>query len=324
MKNEIQLTTFQDEFLSEAAALFIANFRKQRQVTPLLPDLMEEPEKVINLLKGFLHSTPGIAAFRDGRLVGYLSWLPINRFRNMDRTGAFCPEWGHAVDEDGAASIYLAMYQKAAVQWNSAGCQVYAITLLAADQPAAKFWFWNGFGMIVINAIRSTQPLNLPKQESLVIRTAQPEDAETIALLEAEHFLHYSAPPISMAPQPHEDATGYREFLRRLNCTVCLAWIGNNPVGYVRFEPQGFGAAAIVRSETTIAISAAYTRLQFRGQGVAPALLEAGLQYYAEKGFNRCSVDFESTNPEASHFWLKYFDPVCISVMRILESKEVV
>ena len=319
MNSRIQVTTFQDEFLSEAAALFIANFRKQRQATPLLPDKLEEPEQVINLLKDFLHSTPGIAALRNGRLVGYLSWLPIDRFRNMDRTGAFCPEWGHAVAEDGAASIYLAMYRKAAVQWNTAGCQVYAITLLSADQPAAKFWFWNGFGMIVINAIRSTQPLNISKPKNLVIRAAQPEEAETIARLESEHYIHYSSPPISMVPQPPEDVEGYREFLRRPNCKVWLAWIGNDPVGYVRFEPQAFGAAAIVRSDTTIAISAAYTRPQFRGHGVAPALLEAGLQHYAAKGFNICSVDFESTNPEASHFWLKYFDPVCISVMRILE-----
>jgi c-di-GMP-related signal transduction protein len=54
----------------------------------------------------------------------------------------------------------------------------------------------------------------------------------------------------------------------------------------------------------------------------AKALFNKGLKYYAEKGYERCSVDFESTNPEATHFWMNYFEPVCISVMRLTEAQE--
>jgi len=32
--------------------------------------------------------------------------------------------------------------------------------------------------------------------------------------------------------------------------------------------------------------------------------------------YKRCAVDFESINPEAAHFWMKYFQPACISVNR--------
>lgn len=77
--------------------------------------------------------------------------------------------------------------------------------------------------------------------------------------------------------------------------------------------------AAIVESDTTIAITAAYTRPAYRGRGAALALLNAGLAYYAEQGIERCSVDFESFNPEAAAFWMKVFQPVCYSVIRVPE-----
>ena len=43
------------------------------------------------------------------------------------------------------------------------------------------------------------------------------------------------------------------------------------------------------------------------------------LRDYAAQGFGRCSVDFEAFNVEAATFWLKYFDPVCLSVTRVPE-----
>ncbi len=320
MKNEIQIIPFREEFLDEAAALFIANYRKQRQAIPILPERMEDHQLNVKMLTEIFHSTPGLAALQNGRLVGYMGWYLIDHFRNTDRKSAYCPEWGHAVLEGAAGSIYQVIYREAAAQWRKDGCQAYAITLLADDQPAERFWFWNGFGMIVVDAIRSITPVNIPNPSSLFIRTAQIDDAEVIAMLEAEHYRHYSEPPISMAPQPPEDAAAYRKLLSQPHNNVWLAWEGSKPAGYMRFEPKSFGAADIVYSESTIAISAAYTRPEYRGQKVAPAMLVAGLRYYAKKGYERCSVDFESINPEASYFWMKYFEPVCISLMRLAEA----
>jgi ribosomal protein S18 acetylase RimI-like enzyme len=271
------------------------------------------------MLRGLFHSTPGIAALQNGQLAGYMSWLLLDHFRGTDRKGAYCPEWGHAVREEAANSIYRWMYQEASRQWLAAGCGVYAITLLAGDHAAEKFWFWNGFGMIVVDALRPIQPLQIAALEKLILRKARLEDAEIIAVLEVEHYRHYTAPPISMAPQPPNDATAYREFLSQPDNQVWLACDGDYPVGYMRFEPQTFGASDIVQSETTVAISAAYTRPGYRGQRAALGMLEAGMKFYAEKGYERCSVDFESTNPEASHFWLKYFEPASVSLMRITE-----
>jgi GNAT superfamily N-acetyltransferase len=316
MKEKLQIIPFREEFLGEAAALFIASYEAQRQAVPVLPPDLEDAHAVAKLIAELMQVSPGLAAVENGRLQGYMGWWLIDGFRNTPRKGAYCPEWAHAADPQALDYIYKALYREAASLWHAAGCQVHALTLLANDKAAERFWFWNGFGMIVVDAIRSIQPVGAPAPERLEIRRAEIEDAEAIAALEIEHWQHYLQPPTLMAPQTPEDAASYRIFLSDPHNSVWLALDEGEAVSYMRFEWRSFGAAEIVRSDTTTAITAAFTRPGYRGRGAAPAMLEAALQNYRELGYERCSVDFESINPEARIFWQKYFQTVCISVNR--------
>lgn len=316
MKEKLRIIPFREDLLEEAAGLFVTNYKALRQAVPVLPPNMEDSQAVAKMLAELMKISPGLAAVENGRLKGYLGWWLIDGFRNTRRKAAYCPVWAHAAEAQALESIYSALYREAAGQWHAAGCQVHALTLLANDKAAERFWFWNGFGMLVVDAIRSIQPLQVVYPQKLEIRRAGIEDAGAIATLEVEHWAHYAQPPTLMAPQTPEDAAGYRNFLGDPQNSVWLACAGSEVVGYMRFEAQSFGAVEIVRSEKTTAITAAYTRPPYRGQGAAPALLDAALRHYGALGYERCSVDFESINPEAAYFWLKTFTPVCFSLNR--------
>jgi GNAT superfamily N-acetyltransferase len=125
-----------------------------------------------------------------------------------------------------------------------------------------------------------------------------------------------------MVAQQGDDAAAFANLLNNPANSVWLALMAGKPVGYMRFEGSSFGAASVVGAETTVAITGAYTRPAYRGKGAAVALLDAALQTYAAQGFARCSVDFESFNPEAAAFWMKYFEPVCFSLLRVPELSE--
>jgi hypothetical protein len=43
-------------------------------------------------------------------------------------------------------------------------------------------------------------------------------------------------------------------------------------------------------------------------------------QAHRAQGFERYAVNFESFNPEAASFWMKYFDPLVYSLMRCPEA----
>ncbi len=300
-----------EERLEEAAALFIERYRKLRQDIPLLPVDLENSQAVIERLEKMVEAGHALAALEDGHLSGYVCWFVVEDFRDTGRIAAYCPEWGHAATRE----VYLALYRAAVQEWISAGCQTYAWSYLANDTIAADFLHWNGYGMICVDAVRPIAPPRKNPAEGFVIRRAGGEDADAIALLEAEHCRYYSLPPTLMMPLEPSDAAQIREFLTQPENSIWLAERDGELAAYQVFRKHVPGAAHIVRSEKIIAVSMAFVRPQYRGSGAGSAVLSAALQYYAGLGYECCAVDFESINPYAFNFWLKHFTPVALSVM---------
>lgn len=319
----MEIKSFHDDYLADAAALFIANLQKLRKEVPILPQDMEEPDRVMVLLKEMMSTCPGVAALERGRLIGYLGWWIIDRFRETERRAAYVPEWAHATVqmgmEESRPGIYRALYRAAAAHWVEQGCQAHAVTLLASDKVAERTWFWSGFGLTVIDAVRPVQPLRVEPPPNLIIRKAVLDDVQLLAEIEAEHWNHYGLPPILMVPQAPDGPDEFAVLLSEPQNSVWLALDNGSPAAYMRFETSTRGAAQIVQSKTAFAITGAFTRPAYRGQGAAPALLDSALRDYASHGYKCCTVDFESLNPEAAVFWMKYFQPVCLSLIRIPE-----
>lgn len=311
----MEITSFQPNYLPEMAALFVASLHRLRQSVPILPDTLEAPEQVMPRLRDWFRA-PGIVALDAGKVVGYLNWFIVDQFRGTERRGAYVPEWGHAASDP---LVYRAMYRSAAALWREAGCQVHALSLLAHDDAAVNVWFWNNFGLTVVDAIRPIQPLDVAPSPGIEIRKAGASDIDALCALEIEHAHHYAEPPIQMAAYEPHTAAELEAFMREPHNSLWLALDGDNYAGYMRFEPNGDGACAIVDAPDKIANTGAFVRPAYRGRKLAPALLDAALRDYAAQGFTRCSVDFESFNPEAANFWLRYFSPVCYALTRIPE-----
>ena len=197
---------------------------------------------------------------------------------------------------------------------------MHAISILAHDRAVVDQWFWQGFGLTVVDAVRPVQPLAAPAPVSLTIRKATPADAGLLAALDAEHCRHYTASPIFMAPPHQNDAAEFAAFLARPRNAAWLALDGDSPAGFLRFDGYEVDGVGILEGERTVFINGAWLRPAYRGQRLAPAMLDAALRDYEDQGFTCCAVNFESFNPEAALFWPRYFDPVCYSLTRIPET----
>jgi GNAT superfamily N-acetyltransferase len=315
----MQIIPFDSSHIPAAAAIFSQQFKHQRQAVLSLPNRFEDQAEVITLIEGMLQKHSGVAAIVDGELVGYLLWFYINNFRNARRKAAYCPVWAHAAHPDSQSVIDRALYRAASTQWAEAGCEVHAITLLAYDEAAIQTWFWSGFGLTVVDAIRPITPFGYEPQPGVSIRQAQLDDIEILADLEAEHWHHYLAAPVFMNPAPPSPPAEFAELLKSPGGSAWLAFVDDQPAGYLRLEAAGSGAAEIVAADTTVSITGAYVIPALRGRKIAPALLDAALHNYVGRGYLACSVDFESLNPEASVFWMRHFEPVCYSLLRVPE-----
>jgi ribosomal protein S18 acetylase RimI-like enzyme len=315
----MQILSLNAGHLSAAAELFARNFQTQRQLVPSLPDRFENPEEVSTRLSRMLQNQSGVAAVSGDQLDGYLMWFSIDNFRNAKRRAAYCPVWAHAASAGQEKAVYQALYRAASAQWAADGCEVHAITLLSGEKAAVDTWFWSGFGLAVVDAVRPIAPLDMAIPEGVTLRKANGSDAHFLADLEAEHWRHYLEAPIFMNPSPPSTAVEFIELLNTSGSSAWLAFTENRPVGYLRLEPSSQGASEVVAADTTVSITGAYVTPHQRGRNIATVLLDAALKDYAAQGYRACSVDFESFNPEAAAFWMRYFDPICYSLIRVPE-----
>lgn len=313
----MEVTTFKKDYLPDMAGMFVQNFKKLRSAVPALPGLMEDTDRVISMLVELSDACPGVVALEGGKLLGYMGWFIVDHFRETERKGAYCPEWGHGAVEEAKPQIYRAMYRMAAKYWADSGCHTHALTLLAHDRQAEKVWFWNGFGLTVVDAIRSTHPLEGVLPGDICVRKAALDDVEALQVMELEHWQHYRQPPILMEAYHPADADTLTHFISEPQNSIWLARDANDYMGYLRFDANM--SDAVAAAPDRIANTGAYIRPQYRGRNAATAMLDAALRDYADQDYRRCSVDFESFNPEAVSFWLRYFEPVCFSLIRIPE-----
>jgi len=62
----------------------------------------------------------------------------------------------------------------------------------------------------------------------------------------------------------------------------------------------------------------AFVKSEYRGKGVGTRLLKEVFDYCVEAGKSFVHVSFETANPYANKFWLKYFKPAIRSVRRTI------
>jgi predicted GNAT family acetyltransferase len=89
----------------------------------------------------------------------------------------------------------------------------------------------------------------------------------------------------------------------------------------MRLGPADEDVCTIIYDEKTTSIYAAFTKEKVRSEGIATALLDHALKSARESGYERCAVPFEPMNLLGTRFWLKYFKPVCYSLLRIVDDR---
>jgi GNAT superfamily N-acetyltransferase len=318
----LDIVPLSEKHLEDAAALFAACYGQQRRLLPLLPARYEDPSGVLTMLADLVQSVPGVAAIAGGRLCGYLvAFTGLAQFKGRE-TGAYCPEWGHAAAGPDRSSVYRHMYESLSERWVKDGCLTHAITFFAQDSEVADVWFRNGFGMIVVDLLRSLDPVPGTRPGGMELRRIEPEEAGLSLPLIHELDQHMRRAPVFLTDMEVPDEEECRSWLAGPAHSLWLASHNGELAGYMRAEPPKRGGSIdIVHDPGTISITGAYTRPEYRGMGVGNALLSQVVIWAVANGYQRCSVVFESQNIPGSHFWLRHFQPVCHSLIRRIDER---
>jgi GNAT superfamily N-acetyltransferase len=176
-----------------------------------------------------------------------------------------------------------------------------------------------GFGMFAIDAIRGLEPI----QGDVVdvrIRRAELSDLGQVMELQEVLWQYMKGSPIFLLSEKRDRAY-YEEWLENPNKVVWLAYSNDEPVAFMRLGPADNDVCTIIIDGKTTSIYAAFTKKKARSEGIATALLDHALKSARASGYERCAVPFEPMNLLGTRFWLKYFKPVCFSLLRIVDDR---
>lgn len=97
------------------------------------------------------------------------------------------------------------------------------------------------------------------------------------------------------------------------------AFQGNETIAFIEVTDGGENFATEVSSMKNIC--GAYCMPEFRSKGIMQNLLNFTISTLKTEGYTRLGVDFESLNPTAYGFWLKYFTAYTHSVVRRIDEQ---
>lgn len=316
---QVEVVPIGDEHLEQAAVLFVKGYQQARRFEPLLPPCHEHAERMLPRLRQLSRRATGVAAMRDGIMVGFLLGQVMPDWRG--KRAVYAPEWAHAAVGRDSRGLYQAMYAQVSRQWVADGCHTHLITLLADGRQVVDTFLWFGFGLTCVDAMRELCPA--PDDSSGVdVRRAGPVDTSTLLNLASALKDHLSAAPVFLPAKP---AVTHEEIVDRLAdpaIGIFVACEGGEVVAYVDVRAANPSAAYIIDDPKTASIKAMYTRQECRGRSIGRRLLNEAIKWAGSSGYERLAVDFEPQNVPGSRFWLEHFRPVCYSMIRHIEAND--
>jgi GNAT superfamily N-acetyltransferase len=321
----MKIVDFNHSHVPMAMEIAIGNYELEQLQVQILPKVKSVPD-----LTQFADNQLGVAAFEGDRMIGYLcAYYPReDAFGTTMVRGTFTPIHAHGVISDSSYHrdrIYSLLYQGAAQKWVKEGIRSHGIALYAHDKDPIHSFFYNGFGLRCIDAIRSLD--DIPSE----ITSAHLEEAELEYCVVPKNewrllLEHHNALITHLGNSPtfmHFDIMDEDELYRRTgeDTRYYAAKARGNYIAYVKISSEGENF--VTEFKDMMNISGAYCDPKYRGIGVYHNLLIFLMKELKREGYQLLGVDCESFNPTARGFWLKYFTEYTHSVVRRIDDKAI-
>ncbi|MDF2540228.1 MAG: putative glycosyl hydrolase [Herbinix sp.] len=334
----MKIVDFNYEHIEKAKEIALVNYERERRSVPVLPK-----EETVPDLEHFADNRLGVAAFEGEEMLGFLcAYAPReDAFGTTKVKGTFSPIHAHGVvlndETEGDVTqvhttkrynrdrVYSLLYQEAAKKWVKEGIRSHAIGLYAHDKDAINSFYYNGFGLRCIDAIRSLEaipdPVNIAEPFNTQLKYCELPRNEWGLLLEEHNALisHLGNSPTFMKLDAMDQAGLYQHAGEDVR--YFTAKKEGNHIAYIKISNDGENFAT--EDKKMININGAYCKPEFRGSGIYHNLLCYLMNVLKKEGYLLLGVDCESFNPTARGFWLKYFAEYTHSVVRRIDDKAV-
>jgi GNAT superfamily N-acetyltransferase len=315
---KIHIIDFTAAHIEQATYVAKQNYEAERRVVHALPPVDTVPD-----LTPYAENGLGVAAFDGDKMLGFLCCTsPFrNAFRSTDATGVFSPMGANGTIIENRAEIYARLYQAVGEKWAQAGATSHAICLYAHDKYGQEQFFRYGFGLRCIDAIRPMNRITAPACADY--NYCELTSDQFIQIIPLNHMLdaHMAASPTFM-PRPPDTELSFMDKAIRNYCRYFAAKKDDKVIAFAGVAHGGETFACEMPGYTHIS-TGAYCLPEHRGKGVFQNLINFIISTLSIEGYTHFGVDFESINPNAYGFWLKYFTAYTHSVVRRIDERAI-
>lgn len=311
----MNILNFEKKHIEEATELALTTYYDGQQIVKELPKVCDIPD-----LNAFAENELGVAAFENGTMIGFLCcYEPFdNAFRATDVRGIFSPMGGHAAVSENRTKIYAAMYQAAAEKWVKAGVVSHAICLPAHDEELQWQFFRYGFGLQCLDAIRPMEMIDCEPCAGYDFVELSKAECQAVYPLHLALNCHYCQSPFFMNRKP-ENQEEFIELSMKDEGRFFVAKQNDKICAFLKIA--ACGETFVATGDDYRHIRGAYCLPEHRGRGLYQNLLNFTISKLKSEGYTRLGVNFESFNPTARGFWLKYFTAYTNSVVRRIDER---
>lgn len=316
-----------------AASLLAERHARDRGRDPRLPAGFEVPAAGAALIERTMGdpNTFGAICKRGDDVIGYMLTQP-QYTPTTHALASFLPPraastafHSHAAAAGHEYDAYREMYANLAEHAVSMGLFEHAVNLPARDAAVRDAFVSVGFGMGSAAAVRDVAPVERAGANGLSLQMAAAEDKDVIFKLSDELMLHHARSPI-FNPLPREsDAAGHEMQMGLLADPEAHAhWVaydGDTPVGMNTFMPPHFLSPMTVPDKTIYLFQGIVTQ-DARFGGVGSAILQRGVSWAREKGYDYIALHFATANLQGAKFWQSSgFAPVDYGMRRRVDER---
>lgn len=311
--DSIEIEPMREEYVHPSIELWTTQFKKVKNTVQDIPGKWITDLTAIRLfLEEHAETGKRVVAKTDGDVIGYMVYdrLP---FHGADT--AYCPIMGHASVESGRARIYQKMYKNLSDLWVRDAVLDHIVTFFSLDVQLKRVLFNLGFGLYVVDAFRSADPID--SNGSVSIMEASLSDVEDVMRLGEESRKYYRESPLFLV-RDEEKREYYEDFIGNSGAAVFIAELDGKTVGFMSVKKNCGDDVVTLADKDTGMIDelGAYIQPSCRGHGIGARLLSNVVEWCREQRIDQIHVDYESANLYASGFWPKNFTPTMYSVKR--------
>ncbi len=308
----MKIFEFEKKHIEAAKLIAAENYKEEREQVSILPDIDGLPD-----LEYFANNGLGVAAFEEERLVGFLCcYEPRDNAFNSKAKGTYSPINAHGAVKENRRKIYQKMYQAAAEKWVKHGIGYHGIGHYAHDAESINAFFTYGFGLRCIDAVRPMIEIECKPCDGIYFEELAKKDVMRVRELRRMLSEHLGKSPCFM----YSSSEILEEWLARAegrDSRVFAASDGSKVAAYIEVTAEGENFITEVDSMSNIC--GAFCLPEYRGKNIYQNLVNFVITKLKAEGYKLLGVDFESFNPTAYGFWLKYFTAYTNGVVRRID-----